>query len=478
MKRNLKLFLPVFFALLFPGGVVAQDHLPELVRRVKPSAVAIETFNAKGERLARGSGFFVASDRIVTNRHVLENAYKADIHLANGDIYRVKGVLAVDGEGDIALLQVDIPPNIAPPLPILRTSPQEGESIVVIGNPLGLEGSVTNGIVSAVRDIPNFGRIIQITAPVSPGSSGSPVVNMYGQVVGIATLQVAEGQSLNFAVPSERIAQLKAGPLSTLGELVAGTLISKRATAERSYMQGLGFLSRDDWPRALSYFERAVEADPAYAEAWYQIGFCNGMLGRHAEALKALSQTARLRPEWPETYLSMGAAYYGLGQYKEAVEAYRRALRLEPYNADAEYALGLAYSRLEKVQDEIQAYRRAIGLNPSHAAAYERLGMAFFRQKRFEEALATWEQFRALRPADEKVFNYIGETYIELKRYQESIEALRQAISINPEFGQARYNLGRAYLQLGDRESAVAQYNILRTYESDWADRLYNAIYP
>ena len=94
--------------------------------------------------------------------------------------------------------------------------PQEGESIVVIGNPFGLEGSVTNGIVSAVREIPGYGKIIQITAPISPGSSGSPVVNMLGQVIGVATLQAAEGQSLNFAVPSERISQLRIGEPQSL----------------------------------------------------------------------------------------------------------------------------------------------------------------------------------------------------------------------------------------------------------------------
>src|SRR5204863_9460196 len=105
--------------------------------------------------------------------------------------------------------KIDSPSTYIRPLPLHRTSPQEGESVVVIGSPLGLEGSVTNGIVSAVRDIPTFGRIIQITAPISSGSSGSPVVNMHGQVIGIATLQITGGQSVNFAIPSERISQLQ-----------------------------------------------------------------------------------------------------------------------------------------------------------------------------------------------------------------------------------------------------------------------------
>ena len=152
--------------LIIPIKVQAQDILPELVRRIKPSAVAIETFDSHGEKLSRGSGFFIDTDRIVTNRHVLEGAYRAEVHSSAGAVFLVKGVLAVDAEGDLAVLKIDPPSPPIRPLPLDKTSPQEGESVVVIGNPLGLEGSVTNGIVSAVRDIPTFGRIIQITAAI------------------------------------------------------------------------------------------------------------------------------------------------------------------------------------------------------------------------------------------------------------------------------------------------------------------------
>ena len=92
-----------------PRIEASQDLLPELVRRIKPSAVAIETFDVRGEKFSRGSGFFVESDRIVTNRHVLEGAHRAEIHSSTGAVFPVKGVLAVDAEGDIALLKIDPP---------------------------------------------------------------------------------------------------------------------------------------------------------------------------------------------------------------------------------------------------------------------------------------------------------------------------------------------------------------------------------
>jgi tetratricopeptide (TPR) repeat protein len=457
-------------------GIAAQDLLPELVKRIKPSSVAIETFDSKGNTLSRGSGFFIAADRIVTNRHVIERSSRVEIHLMDGKKFIVKGVLAVDGEGDLALLQVDVPKGLGIPLPIVRTVPQEGESIVVVGNPFGLEGSVSNGIVSAVREISGYGRIIQITAPISPGSSGSPVVNMYGQVIGIATLQAAEGQSLNFAVPAERIFQLKVNELQTISSLTAETQKSKRSAAERSYSQGVAQLSRDDYARALQFFERVVELDANYAEAWYQAGFCHGVLGRHQDALKASKQAARLRPEWSEAYVNIGASSYALGQFKEAGDAYRQALRIED-TPETQYALGLTLGRLNRTDEEILAYRRTIAMKPDHSNALERLGAAYFKQKRWADSASAFEQLKTYKP-DARTYNSLGESYLELNKPDDSLQAFNSALGYDPEFDKARYNLGRTYLKLGNNDMARVQYEILRNARSDWADRLYVLIEP
>ena len=318
-----KILFLLIFVFAFGANAFAQDLLPQLVRQIKPSAVAIETFDRQGKSVSRGSGFFVDADKIITNRHVIEKSNRVEVLLSNGKKFQANGILAIDGEGDLALLKVSIPREFARPLPIVQTNPEEGESIVVIGNPYGLQGSVSNGIVSAVREIPGYGKIIQITAPISPGSSGSPVVNMRGQVIGVATLQAEEGQSLNFAVPSERISQLKVGGLQTFANVTRETGQNKRAIAERLYSQGLRILSNDDFTKALPYFEQAVKSDPNYAEAWYQAGFCYGMLGMHAEALKASKNAARLRPDWTETYINIGYSSFALNRFEEAADAYK-----------------------------------------------------------------------------------------------------------------------------------------------------------
>ena len=465
--------------LLIPAPIRAsQDLLPELVRRIKPSAVAIETFDSRGEKLTRGSGFFIEGDRIVTNRHVIEGAYRAEVHSSTGAVYPVKGVLAVDAEGDIALLKIDVPANQIRPLQLDKTSPQEGESVVVIGNPLGLEGSVTNGIVSAVRDIPTFGRIIQITAPISSGSSGSPVVNMQGQVIGIATLQITGGQSVNFAIPSERISQLQVTTMTSLSELVAMSGRNKRAKAVQFFRDGLSFLSKDDCEKALPYFEKAVDSDSNYAEAWAQAGFCNEKLGKHAEALEASKKAVSLRPS-AESYFNIGLASFYLKQYKEAAEAYRQSIKLDPYNsADAYYALGLVYRDWSKPEDEIQAYKQAIRLRPDYTVAYERLGSRYLRSKKFSEAVEVFRQLAALKPGDYSAPNNMGEAYLELNRLNDAVESFRQSIRLKPDFGKAYYNLGRTLLALGNRDGALEQYTILTNIDPDYAEKLNNLINP
>lgn len=463
--------------MLIASGISAQDLLPELVRRIKPSAVAIETFDSKNSVVSRGSGFFISADRIITNRHVIEKATRAEVHLLDGKKFPVRGVVAIDGEGDLAIIQVDVPRNLSTPLPIVRNVPQEGESVVVIGNPFGLEGSVSNGIVSAVREIPGYGKTIQITASISPGSSGSPVVNMAGQVIGVATLQAAEGQNLNFAVPSERILQLKIGELQSFSSINSEAQKSKRSSAERLYAQGLGQLSRDDFARALPYFERAVDTDPNYAEAWYQAGYCYGLLGRHAEALRASRAAAKLRPDWPAIYMNIGASSYSLGQYKDAVDAYRAAIRLDDNDADTQYGLGLSLGKLNRTDEEVLAYRRALAIKPDHVNAIDRLGAALFKLKRYGDAITVFQQLALYRP-DARTYSLLGEALLETGNFTDSIDALNSALGFDPENEKTRFDLGRAYLKKGEREMAELQYQMLKNGRSEWADKLYVLLNP
>jgi Flp pilus assembly protein TadD len=321
--------------------------LPDLVRRVKPSVVSVLTYDAKGEPLISGSGFYIRPGEVVTNMHVIRGAHRVEIHTLDGKgrTYPVNGALAVDEEADLALLSVDLPADRSRPLQFASTLPDEGEQVFVIGNPLRLEGSVSDGIVSAVREVPDLGRIIQITAPVSHGNSGSPLFNMRGQVIGIVTVKVTNGQNINLALGVARIAALPKGELISFDQISAKPRPGNQPEmlAELWYRGGIDSLWLGNYDSALSYFETAANRNPRRPETWIQIGYCKVKQGRNDEAIRAYRRALQLKPSSADTYNKMGDAYFYGAHFNEAVDAYRQAVRLQPDQPEAYYNLGLAY---------------------------------------------------------------------------------------------------------------------------------------
>jgi S1-C subfamily serine protease len=317
--------------------------LPALVKRVKPTVVAISTYDSNGEALMTGSGFFLRPGQVVTNLHVVRGAVRAEIKTLDGKgkVFPVKGTLAVDEEGDLALLDVDMPLERAKTIELAHDLPDEGETIFVIGNPLKLEGSVSDGIVSAVREVPNSYRIIQITAPISHGNSGSPVFNLKGQVLGVVTVKVTNGQNINLAIAAARVAQLTAGKLQPLSELAVK---GKGDVAESLYKSGLDSLWLGNYDNAVGYFENAANKNPRRADAWVQVGYCKVKQGKNQEAIRAYQQALQLRPTDAEIHNKLGDAYYYSGRLREAIDSYTEAARLRPDWAETFYNLAIAYS--------------------------------------------------------------------------------------------------------------------------------------
>lgn len=351
------------------GHPAKEESLPELVRRVKPSVVAIATYDAQGEALMTGSGFFVRPAQVVTNLHVIRGAKRVEVKTLDGKgkVYPVAGLLAVDEEGDLALISVDMPPDRPRAVELALVLPDEGEQIVVIGNPLKLEGSVTDGIVSAVREVPNVGKIIQITAPISHGNSGSPVFNMKGQMIGVVTVKVTNGQNINLAIDAARVAQLSPGPLRA----IAGIPAKERNAdvAESLYRTGLDSLWLGNYDNAISYFETAANRNPKRADTWVQVGYCKVKQGKSAEAIKAYQNALELRPNSEEIHNKLGDAYYYAGRMPDAIASYSRAAALRPDNADAHYNLAVAY--FESGNEE-QALAEAKILRQLDAKLYDR----------------------------------------------------------------------------------------------------------
>jgi len=169
----------------------------------------VVTSDSAGDEVATGTGFYISEDgMLITNLHVIENSDSAVAKLADGRVLPVLGVLA-DGYTTSDLVLLKTKGNDLPALKLGNVSKIEiGQRIAVVGSPLGLEGSVSDGVVSGLRNVEGNKNWIQITAAISPGSSGSPVLNLDCEVVGIATMMIQGGQSLNFAIPVEAVSSL------------------------------------------------------------------------------------------------------------------------------------------------------------------------------------------------------------------------------------------------------------------------------
>ena len=344
-SRKYPRFSPFSLVLLLASAASvarADESLPALVKRVKPAVVAIATYDANGEALMTGSGFFLRPGQVVTNLHVVRGAARAEIKTLDGKgkVFPITGALAVDEEGDLALLNVAMPLERARSTELATELPDEGETIFVIGNPLKLEGSVSDGIVSAVREVPNSYRIIQITAPISHGNSGSPVFNLRGQVLGVVTVKVTNGQNINLAIAAARVGELRAGairPLTDLGTKPKGDI------AESSYRNGLESLWLGNYDSAVGYFENAVNRNPKRADAWVKVGYCKVKQGKNQEAIKAYLEALQLKPADAEIHNKLGDAYYYAGRMLDAIDEYTEAARLCPECAEFFYNLAIAY---------------------------------------------------------------------------------------------------------------------------------------
>src|SRR5262249_2713727 len=180
----------------------------EIARRAFPSVVLLSMQDSAGQPVCLGSGFFVDKDIVATNFHVIEQASGGYAKVVGrSDRLNIKGIVGLDVPHDLALLQVEI--SSAPPLSVApKASIVVGDAVSAVGIPSGLEGTFSPGVVSSFREIGPV-HVLQITAPISPGSSGGPVLDQTGTVVGISFASIEKGQNLNFAIPSEYVSALQ-----------------------------------------------------------------------------------------------------------------------------------------------------------------------------------------------------------------------------------------------------------------------------
>src|SRR3990172_4626909 len=218
--KTKSLGLPRWVSLMFfCASSVHGQPAQEIARKAFGSTVLLVMEDANGQSISLGSGFFVRDGEIASNLHVVEGAARGYAKLVGQKAkYDLEGITAVDPERDLVVLKISSAGS--PVLPLGSSDAvQVGDPAYAVGNPRGLEGTFSQGIVSSIREV-GTDKLLQITAPISPGSSGGPVMNEKGEVIGVSVATFTGGQNLNFAIPSAYLKALlaKTGPAKSLAQ--------------------------------------------------------------------------------------------------------------------------------------------------------------------------------------------------------------------------------------------------------------------
>jgi tetratricopeptide (TPR) repeat protein len=428
-----------FFLMLFAPTICRADA-DAIYKENNGAVVVVVAIDGKGRPIGQGSGFIIREDgAVVTNYHVISMA--ADVKFKLGmKVLDAEGVLHVDPENDLAIVKME-----GKDYPRVRIGDSNklrvGEKIYVIGSPQGLENTISEGILSGIREVDRKHKILQMTAPISPGSSGGPLFNGDGEVVGVATFLIASTQNLNFAMPINLV----------LTGLVKKELVSPRdacqvdytETAACWYYQGLAFGTSGQLDRAADAFRHSLAIDSKKTETYINLGVTYANMGRYTEAMEMLSQAVKIEPDHPDALSKLGAVYGQMGKYKESLAALSKSAALKPGNPENYFVMAVTYGKMGNFKESIQAAAEAIKLNPKYAEAHGFLGFAFASSGMHKEAAS----------------------------------AYKAAIRLEPDNPEAHFGLGKAYAAMSERSSALEEYKILRKLNAKMADELFNLIY-
>ena len=354
-RRGISFLL--FFVLLLMPLLITVETLAlesEQIAEIALASTVHLTFSASDPDKvgSTGSGFFVTEKLIATNYHVIEDQSKGSARLVGKSIsYQIKGVIGINKRHDLAILKVDV--EGIKPLSLGDSSVVKiGQKIYVTGNPRGYEGTFSDGIISGF-DWEGSIKRIQITAPISRGSSGGPLLNGEGKVVGIVTSSVDAGQNLNFAIPSKQ--------LKILLERSKNHKVQSLGDAKDIIITGLVEFTTPgdpfDEPEELKKAKRLLES-----EFNHNMGVLEHNSKRYYHAIGYYDKAIKLNPIEPRFYGSRAAAKFNLSMYIEAVKDYDIAIRYKPDNSRNYYSRGVAKYQLKQMKEAKRDFQKAAEL--------------------------------------------------------------------------------------------------------------------
>lgn len=456
----------VLIVMLF-ASVAQSMTASEVFEKVSSSVVVIMTYDSLGRGQNLGSGAVLEDGVVVTNCHVIKGA--TTIHVAHQRIKYPATLRHCDWDRDICTLSVAGFKGHA----VTKGSTSRlkiGAKVYVIGAPKGLELTLSDGLISGLRPV-SGGQYLQITAPISPGSSGGGLFDDKGELIGLPTFYLTEGQQLNFAVPVEWINELPIRNTPLPAE--------EKKTSNEWFNRAIELLGRKDWHRLIEHTLKWTKAQPRNAIASFILGNAYDEGGQLSKAIEAYQQAIHNDSNYSYAWVNLGAIYNRLNQTIDAIGAYQQAIRINPGDISASIAwhnLGYSYYKSKQIDKAIEAYKQALSINTDYANAWFHLGLAYQDLKQTAKGIEAYKNALRINPEDSATWKNMGMLYMVSAQINKAIEVYHQAIRIEPDYAGAWYDLGIAYKYFGQPNQVMEVYKRLKTLDPELSDKFFNEV--
>ncbi|HEY3250924.1 MAG TPA: trypsin-like peptidase domain-containing protein [Ignavibacteria bacterium] len=356
MKRQKITYLIIIALIFVKSPLFSQQELSaeKIYDMVNNSVVVVLAYDNTGN-MYQGSGVVISNDGwVVTNYHVCKDADKIEIKHYTNEFKNVETIVS-DEQKDILILKVKNL-SLKPLQSVNGSNLKPGQRIYAIGSPEGYENSISEGIISGFRNDENNIRLIQMTTPITDGSSGGAVVNSSGELIGLSMSGQHEG-SLYFALPVSEI-------LNLLG---TKTNITESEDQLNYFEVGTKATEKENYKEAEFYFTKYLDKFSNDFAAYYNRGYARFKLKEYKNAISDFSKVVEYDSSDEKSYFYRGNCYYFSKDFKNAYSDYSRAINLNSYNADLYYNRGFSALKLNNYAAAVKDWEKAIELEPEYS---------------------------------------------------------------------------------------------------------------
>ncbi len=458
---------------LFPAS--ASSISPqELFRSVEGKVFILEVLDSHGNKISAHTALLVDGKKIVTQCDLLEGA--ESLRVRQEDKTYPASTLFKDNARNLCILEAT---NSSGGLKLRETDPAPGSRVYAVSNALALGISISEGVVSGIREA-NGESAIQFTAPIAPGSEGGGLFDEDGRLVGIINYRQRDGQNVNFAQPARWIREIearstatdasatwrnkltdlsKSGKWQEMSELAKKWIEVLPDNLEARY--ALAYIQNQlkDWPAAEKSYRELFKRDPTSPTAGLGLTGALFQGGKFQETLEAAQATLAYHRENVLIWLYIAFAKDALGDFSAAKNALEKAAQLEPWNRQTLQSMVSLGRRHKEWSLAIAAQSRLVEFDTGDVAARMDLADLYLVTGRSNKALIHIDKALELAPDNGDAWVMRGYALSGVGRYREAEETLKKGLGLNPKNRAAGWKLlGEIYSGLRQYPEAIAAY--------------------